>query len=285
MSSLRGLKNRIKSVKSTQKLTNAMKTVATSKYNAAGSRYNAFEEYYNSCKSMLSRLAAGSAKDGLIPRDQICSERKCYVLLTGNSGLCGSYNSDILKYMHSLLSKEAGAEKPLVIVCGEWGVSRFKNPKADIVTDFSFGDIPSYEQVEKLSLYLIGLWQKGLAGSIEFVYQKYRNTLTHEPHSEVFLPFEAPEEENDGEECIFLPAREEILERAVMLCLKAWVYEKLLSAAAGVQSATLTAMRTASDNSEEMLGLLELQMNRMRQASVTTEVIEVAGANANASEE
>ncbi len=284
MPSLRSLKNRIKSVKSTKKLTDAMKTVATSKYNTAGTRYRIFNDYYQSCKSMLSRLWTNQAENLWQGRQE--TNRKCYVVFTGNSGLCGSYNGDILKYANSLIDNTKG-ERPLVIVCGDWGAVRLKNKNAELVTDFRFDDIPSYEDSEKLALYLIDIWEKGKASSIEFVYQKYRNALVHEPVTELFLPFNAQSEEagENNDECIFEPSKEEILERALLLCLKADVYEKLLSAAEGVQRATLTAMRTASDNSEEMLELLELQLNRMRQASVTTEVIEVAGANANKNED
>ena len=301
MSSLRSLKGRIKSVKNTEKLTNAMKTVATSKYNAAQTKHQSFEEYYRGCKRLLSRLFSGMTREDGRTWEILCGRkdrhsRVCYVLLTGNAGLCGSYNSDLVRYMSSLLDKiennkqtdntkkTENGETPLVIVCGHCGITRFKDDRASLITDFEFGDIPSPEESNKLALYLIGLWEKGEVNSISFVYQKYVNALTHSPTVETFLPFAPVNDQNAkdkyDEYIIFEPAREQILAKAADLCLKAGVYEKLLLAFAGAQNATLTAMRSAGDNSKQMLELLELQMNRIRQASVTTEVIEVSGANA-----
>ena len=266
MPSLRSLKARINSVNSTYKVTSAMKTVAMSKFNLASSHYAKYEAYYNACGEILDSLGGAGR---FLPKGE-GSGRKCYVLITSNRGLCGSYNTELLRYFkESVLSK---GDK--IIVCGKWAASRL----GDGAENVTVSDVPSYQETEALFEKLAGLYESGEADEVSFVYQDYVNMLTHAPKVERLFPTDSGQGKSGGD-IIYLPDRSEVAESALLLCLRSKVYGIMLKAATGAQAATLVAMRTASDNSEAMLRELEQTLNRMRQAMVTTEVIEVSSAS------
>ena len=266
MPSLRSLKARINSINSTYKVTSAMKTVSMSKFNLASSRYTKYEAYYNACGEILDSLG-GTGR--FLPKSE-STGRKCYVLITSNRGLCGSYNTELFKYFKdSVISKD-----DKIIVCGKWAASRL----GDSAESFTVSDVPSYQEAEALFKKLAELYENGGVDEVCFVYQDYVNMLTHTPKVERLFPTDHGQSKSGGD-MIYLPGRSEVAESALLLCLKSKVYGIMLKAATGAQAATLVAMRTASDNSEAMLRELEQTLNRMRQAMVTTEVIEVSSAS------
>ena len=243
-----------------------MKTVSMSKFNLVSSRYTKYETYYNACDEILDSLGGGAGR--FQPKSE-CTGRKCYVLFTSNRGLCGSYNTELFKYFKdSVLS-----ENDSVIVCGRWGAARL-GKRAE---SFTVSDVPSYQEAESLFEKLAELYENGGVDEVSFVYQDYVNMLTHVPKVERLFPID-PQQSKSGEDIIYLPSRSEVADGALLLCLKSKAYGIMLKAATGAQAATLVAMRTASDNSEAMLRELEQKLNRMRQAMVTTEVIEVSSA-------
>lgn len=267
MPSLRSLKARINSAKSTFKMTSAMKAVSMSKFNQASAQYAAYEGYRAACAELLESLG-GSA--GAYGADQRRSDKKCFVLITSNRGLCGSYNNELTRYFEGIIKNEKNYS---VIVCGRWGAGRIKH-NAEY---FEISDIATYTEAEKLFEKLSGLYVDGKCGEIVFVYQDQKNMLICKPVSESFLPIES----KDGgaqSDVIYLPSKEEIAGDTLLLCLKSRVFGILLKASLGAQSATLMAMKTASESSEKMLNELNQTLNRIRQAAITTEVIEVSGA-------
>lgn len=271
--SMRDLRRRIRALNSTEQLTRAMRTVAASKYNRVQQRSRRFIPYSQAAFRLLRKV--GAAEEA--PRK---NERVCYVAFTANRGLCGAYNADLMRYLAGLLQEEE--REYSVVLCGRWGVENAALYEVDhIRQNFPVSDIPEYAQGRELAGCLWQLWESGQADEVVFVYQKSRNILSQTPVAERFLPLttEKPESEIVY---IFSPEREKLLPALRSQCLSAQTYGVMLMAAEGAQGAMMNAMGQAADNAEEMLRDLKLELNRLRQQAITTEMLELAsGKNAN----
>ena len=275
MSTVRDLKRRIKSITSTQQMTQAMKMVSVSKYNRAQSGLEAFRLYREQCNRLME--AAG----GVDPTVLECSVSeptgtvsRLYVVLTGNRGLCGSYNQDIIRYLKDIL--EQASEHDVIWMCGKWGIENAHGIKTS--KTFVFSDVPSWDESNQLTEKLISMYISGEVQEIYFVYQQFKNVLTQIPVCSRFLPMERNVSAL-SDDYIFEPNQRELRKTLIECSLKADVYEILLNASTGVHSAMMISMRTASDNSEAMIEDLSLQMNRLRQSAVTTQVLEISGSS------
>ncbi len=310
-SSINELRRRIKSISSTEQMTTAMKTVAVSKYNRAISALEASRPYFAECASLLSAFGGiKSAGSGEEPKGRALG-RPCYVLVTANRGLCGSYNTDLVHLFESTVQKAAQGYS--LIVCGRWGKDYFTRAgSGSVLETFDISDIPKYGEAAELTKFLEELYNEGEASEIYFVSQTFRNVLTQKPEVTRLLPSDPgpgrKDPENSGgltderqipepdpahappdpahtspgpayasPERIYMPGREELEKSIKSTCLAAEVYNTLLASAAGAHGAMLVSMRTASENSANLLDTLELRLNHLRQMSVTTEVLELAG--------
>ena len=272
--STRDLKRRLKSITVTEQMTKAMKTVAVSKYDRTLAINQKFEEYAAQCEHLLSAVGGQQRVQDDEPRG---NSSVCYVLVTADRGLCGMYNIELMRFLQSVIDGEKRSVS--VVVCGKWGIANSDSISgAEIIDTFELDSIPDYDQARQLGEYLQKLYEDGAADEISFVVQKFRNVLVQTPEVLPFLPENTQEQEQITScEYLFAPEREKILENLTRICTDAKVYRVLLNCAMGVHGATLAAMRTASDNSEQMYEELSLELNRIRQMSATTEVIELSG--------
>ena len=278
MSGIRELKRRIKSISSTEQMTKAMKMVAVSKYNKALLKMQDFKPFSKQCTRLLNQLAGDIEGSPLAENRPV--NKICYVAVTGNRGLCGSYNMDLFRKLIAMLKEEN--REYTIVMCGKWGAGHYQSSKIEGVSKvFEVDDIPTYAQAVEISEYLRDLFLSGEADEICFVYQAFKNILTQTPVTKVFLPFQREEKPDGGDagagtEYLFVPDRESILGDLVVRCLNTEVYRILLDMAVGANGSMMMAMRNASENSSTMIADLSLTLNRMRQNSVTTEVLEIA---------
>lgn len=268
MSSLRELKRRIAAISGTHQLTQAMRMVSVSKYNRALALHRAYEPYKAQCDRLLQALGGASLSEARPLR------RVLYVLITGNRGLCGVYNQELLRHLRRELARQEAPWK--LIICGKWG----QENAADLpFTPYTLPDIPDSRQSAELARLLLEAYRSGEADEVYFVYQEFHNVLVQEPVCRRLLPMRAPAEEADtGESFLYVPDRETLREAIARRVLCGQVYAWLLSAATGMHGATMTTMRAAADNSGAMLEELTLHMNQLRQNAITTQVLEVSGA-------
>jgi F-type H+-transporting ATPase subunit gamma len=197
----------------------------------------------------------------------------------GNRGLCGAYNSNVMRYMADLASKEE--HEYSVVVLGRWGkdVMRRINLPVERVFD-TISDTPSAQQGIEIAEYLKNMYLAGEADKIVLVYQKFKNALSQVPTDMTLLPVEGAAQESGaagGTDYIFEPDEAAILENVLQLYINTSVYSALLEAKSGEHSSRMTAMTSASDNTEELIGELNLRLNRARQAQITTEISEIVG--------
>lgn len=260
------IKRRLKSVQSIGQMTSAMKTVSLSKYNRVLARLKAIRPYSAQCARLLALVGSKDASDGE-------QGTTYFVAVTANRGLCGSYNIDLWGKLEQTLARQT---KPYrLVLCGQWGIDRSRERHLEnIDKTFAFHDVPNAAEAAELSAYLEGLWQGCQAGEISFISQAFRNILSQSPQIQRLLPLE--QTQGSGEEILCLPDRLSVSKAVAARCMQARVHELLLSAMAGAHGASLMAMRTATDNSENMEQELERKLNHIRQTSVTTQVLELS---------
>lgn len=197
----------------------------------------------------------------------------CYVVIAGNRGLCGGYNSEIIAYASEVLE---GLDKPWrLVTVGKKAEASLREAGFSIERSFEIPDVPDFEACRELLDYLREGYLRGEISSVRMVYQKFINMLTREAVTADILPMTANTVEQESDD-LFLPDKTTVLKAAALRCVDSLLYSTVLEAAAGVQAATLVAMRSAYDNAQESIADLETEISRKRQSDVTAGVLETA---------
>ena len=278
MANMRAIRTRIKSVKSTQQITKAMKMVAVSKLRRTQSSMQAMRPFAEKSQEVMNTLlgsSTGLENRFITPHKQV--KKVCYVLFVGNRGLCGAYNSAILHYANELVS--ASPVEYGLVVCGRWGKDVIANSRLNVIKTFAeVSDTPSADEALEIADYLKSLFLSGGYDEVHLVYQRYISALRQEPSNVQFLPA-APtaEEKGTGKVFIFAPDANSVLENVMQLYLNNKVMSVLLDAKCGEHSARMTAMTAAADSTKSLISELDLKLNRARQAAITTEISEIVG--------
>lgn len=276
MANMRAIRNRIKSIESTRQITRSMRMVAASKLRRTQERWQQLAEFSRISREVLQKLCSGMDKIDsplLQPRE---GDRLCLVLFVGNRGLCGAYNTAVVKAAEERIVRAAGEVS--LVVCGRWGREQISSLGRPVLRVFdSLSDNPTAEEAGEIADYLKSLYLGGETDRIELLYEHYRSALTQEPDILRLLPMES---EQDGEaklDVIFEPDPETLLDRLSELVLLNTLHAVLLEAKTSEHTARMTAMSAASDNTDELIAELSLKLNHARQAAITTEITEIVG--------
>ncbi len=304
MASQKDVKSRIASVKNINKITRAMEMVAAARLRRAEQRIEQLRPYAQGMRK-LTRRAAEQA--GGLPRVPVLVEREKVervgvVLITGDRGLAGAFNTNVLRDGLRLREewREQGAETAFSAV-GRKGVSALTFRKQDVRTSYvGFTDRPGFANAREIGEELTARYVDEELDRVELVYNRYVSPLTQHVWRQTLLPLQqadvigagAAEEEEDAEESAieqahskalweYEPEAEDLLAELIPEYVNISVYRALLESAASELGARMTAMRNAAENAEQMMDDLTLEMNRVRQAEITQEILEVvAGAEA-----
>ena len=286
MASMRDIKRRKGSIQSTQQITKAMKLVSTvklqrSKQHAMDAR-GYFSYMYRTVQSMLAK--AGTIQHPYITPQE--SGKKAVVMITGNRGLAGGYNSNVIK----LITRGDFKKEDLVIyTLGSKGREAMARYGYELAEDYSqMIEEPEYVDAMRLSANLLNAFKKGEIGEIYLAYTHFKNTVVHEPVLMKLLPVEpASVEETAAEEAAdtipmnFEPKEQEALDLIIPKYVTSLIYGGMVESVASENGARMQAMDAATSNAEELVSKLTLQYNRARQGSITQELTEIiAGANA-----
>lgn len=287
MASLKEVRNRIASVKSTQQITSAMKMVAASKLRKAQTGILQLRPFANRQKELLQKL--GSDVGGNMPSelsDQRLANHVLIVALSSNRGLCGAFNTNVIKQSISVCnSYMATGSKVSYVTIGRKASEFFQKNGYDVIKSHDeIYDNINFAQVSALADHLIDLFMSHKFDKVILIYHQFKNAVVQYLVAEQFLPI-SPIQNQDGNEqkadYIFDPSREEILETLVPSILRTQVYKAVLDSWASEQGARMTAMSQATDNASELLKELKLTYNKARQAAITNEILEiVSGAEA-----
>jgi len=297
---LKALKSRVGSVKNIQKITRAMEMVAAARLRRAEMRIAALRPYAGAVRRMARQASAAA---GNVPNLPVLTEHESVetvgiLLVTGDRGLAGAFNSQIIRA--GLKAAEAHREAGKTVVfyaTGRRGVSSLTFRKlAPAGTYVGFSDRPAYANAREIAEDLMAAYVDGKLDQVEVFYNGYVSALTQVVRREVLLPLqqatileevEIGQEDEDLEETghhalvDYEPDADQILGRLVPDYVEISLFRALLESTASEHGARMTAMRNASENAGELIGSLTLEMNRARKAAITQEILEVvAGAEA-----
>ena len=275
MANLRAIRSRIKSVQNTQQITKSMKMVAAAKLRRTQTAFSALRSFADKSGEILSQVGVAASENPYL-NAHAQRDRVCYVLIVGNRGLCGTYNTALLRYLEDRQKKDG--REAFLVVAGRWGKDMIPTVGIPIRRSFEISDTPSSAEARELTDYLRQLYRGGEADEIVLVFEQFKSVLSQTPGCKTLLPLTPPEGGViDSSNMIFEPDRDSLLDALVEMYLDNSVHAALLEARTGEHSARMTAMTSASDNTEELIGELTLELNLARQAAITTEISEIVG--------
>ena len=281
MANLKDIRDRIKSVKSIQKVTKAMKMVAAAKMRRAQENMEKARPYNHRLVEIIQHLLP-SVERSMLPLLEIRDvKRVAYVVVTSDRGLAGSFNSSILRKAHSDID-EFGKENVDIFCIGKKAKDYFKSRQYNIIEAYSdFWSDLNFNQSMKIGSAIIDHFLDLSVDEIRVVYNEFVNVATQATVTEKLLPIELKDEELADTDFLYEPSKKKIVKSLIPRYLNAQVWKYLLESYASEQAARMVAMENATTNSEDMIKNLTLEFNKARQAAITTEMLEiVSGAEA-----
>lgn len=289
MANLKEIRNRISSVKNTQKITRSMKLVAASKLRKAQDRIIKMRPYSLKLSEMMANIISASEGDVSVEYGKSRPiESVLLVLVTSDRGLCGGFNSNVAKMTRHLIAEkyatQVAAGKLTVMTIGKKGFDGIKKESnitintdnQELLQDLTFDKTAAVAEA------IMEAFSNKTYDVIEVAYNRFKNQITQIPTVEQFLPIQKleVEEKSEAEKAIlpdytFEPNQEEIIEELVPKILKTQFFRYVLESNASEQGARMTAMDNATENAEELIRELKISFNRARQAAITTELTEI----------
>ncbi len=288
----RALLRRIRSVQNTRKITKTMELVSTSKLRRATDRVSAARPYAEALGEVLGDLLSPALVERFPLLRQPPPPSKggpalaAVILVTSNRGLCGAFNANLIKEARRRIAALEGEGYTVDLhTIGKKGGAFFRFLKRKAASDrVDIGDKPTAAHADEIAEPLIAAFVAGQLGRVEMVHAKYNSALSTPPVATQVLPVEAPGQAAAGaaaskrqRDYLLAPNAEAILTELLPLYVRNAIYRGLVETAAGEHGARRTAMKSATDNAQELLGLLRRTYNRQRQAGITQEISEIVG--------
>ncbi len=279
MANLKEIRNRIATVSSTMQITSAMKMVSAAKLKKAQDAITAMRPYADKLTELLQSLSASLDSDGGSKyADNREVEKVLIVSITSNRGLCGAFNSNIIKQSVSLLHGTYGDKKVDFLTIGKKGNDLLGKRHTVIANHSDVYDDLTFDNVARVAEELMNLFTDGSYDKIELVYNKFKNAATQTLMTEQFLPIEPTEnQEVSNADYIFEPSKAKIVEQLIPKSLKTQLFKAVRDSFASEHGARMTAMHKATDNATELRDQLKLTYNKARQAAITNEILEIVG--------
>jgi F-type H+-transporting ATPase subunit gamma len=283
MATLRDIQRRIKSVQSTQKITKAMKLVAAAKFRRAQERILEARPYAKKMNELVGSLVerAGDITHPLLARRD--TGRKRLVIVTADKGLCGAFNSNILRESLRFLRGAEEASVTLVVV-GKKARDFYRRRHFAVKSELlGFWDRLAYSHAQEIANGVMRDYLAEEVDEVQLMYNEFRSVAVQRPARQQLLPIQADDESDDkddagpSEEYIYEPGPESILASLLPRHVTTQVYRALMESAAGEYGARMTAMEAASKNAREMINVLTIQYNKARQERITKELLDIVG--------
>jgi F-type H+-transporting ATPase subunit gamma len=290
MASLKEVRNRITSIKSTQQITSAMKMVAASKLRKAQNNILGMRPYASKLRELLQDLSGSidSMEDNVYTQDRK-ADKVLIIAISSNKGLCGAFNTNVIKKVNSLLEKEFNQQYENnnvdLFLFGKKALEYFTKRKyKNVKGDIDLLDNLKFEQSNVFAESFMKAFVGREYDKIIIVYNQFKNAAVQKLISEQFLPIVPEEQKSETKiqhDYIFEPNKEDIVRELIPKTLKIQLYKALLDSYASEQGARMTAMHMATENATEIIKDLQLKYNKARQAAITSQLIEiVSGAEA-----
>ncbi|MBF0491925.1 MAG: ATP synthase F1 subunit gamma [Deltaproteobacteria bacterium] len=282
MATLKIIRKRISSVKNTQKITKAMKMVAAAKLRRAQTALYKARPYGRHLSRLLLKVSANVSRESHpffnIPEQQQKSVN--VVVISSDKGLCGGFNSNLLRKVHSYISLDLKHYSRVSLrVVGRKGRDFFRAKKVGIDQELAgLGEKPLYEDALKLAHEILESYLRGEFSSLYLAFNSFKSAISQEVQIRQILPLELSQTESVetlSQDVIFEPSPDEMFSALLPKALASEIYLAFLESQASELGARMSAMENATNNAKEMIGLLTLQYNRVRQAAITKELMDI----------
>jgi len=280
MATLKELRLRIKSLKNTKKITSAMKMVSASKLKKAKIASLRTKPYIDKLNTVLNRVI-GSIENLQNPFLEIRDNpRTRYILFTSDRGLCGGFNNNLIKYFNKSIKSKTGEFE--ICTIGKKAHDGILKSHSAIHKNYEgFASNPVFESAKIISDDCISDFKSGKIGEVVLCYNKFISTIRQTPTLTKLLPYSASDGDQNSEpssekiEYIFEPDKEALLREILPKQISILLFQAVLDNAAGEHAARMTAMENATNNASDLISTITIQMNRARQAAITTELTEI----------
>lgn len=278
MANLKEIRNRITSVQSTMQITSAMKMVSAAKLKKAQDAITAMRPYAEKLTELLQSLSAtldGEVGGNFTAQREV--KKVLIVAITSNRGLCGAFNTNVIKQVKTIADSYQGKQVD-VFAIGKKGGDVLKKTNTVLGNHNAIFDNLTFENSAQIAEELTQKFTSGEYDKIEIVYNQFKNAATQIVQTEQFLPL-APlqSEKSVSGDYIFEPSKEEIVLTLIPKSLKTQLYKAIRDSFASEHGARMTAMHKATDNATELRNQLKLTYNKARQAAITNEILEIVG--------
>ena len=279
MANLKEIRNRIVSVSSTMQITSAMKMVSAAKLKKAQDAITSMRPYASKLNNLIQNLSSSLEPETNIPFVSVREKNSILlVVITSNRGLCGAFNSNVIKKTRQL-AEEFSNKKVSLITIGKKG-SEILGKKDKIISthDYIFDDL-NYKKADEISKVIMDSFKKELYDEVILVYNRFKNAATQIVETETFLPIEENLDEKSlkSPDYIFEPNQSKIVNELLPKALSIKFFKALRDSFASEHGARMTAMHKATDNATELRDQLKLTYNKARQAAITNEILEIVG--------
>jgi F-type H+-transporting ATPase subunit gamma len=280
MANLKEIRNRIASVSSTMQITSAMKMVSAAKLKKAQDAITAMRPYSDKLTELIQALSASADTDQPNPYTVVRQEEKILlVAITSNRGLCGAFNTNVIKETLRLSKEEFEGKTVELVTIGKKGsdiLSKslpFKSSHDDVFDDLTF------DNTAKVAESIMEAFASAEYDKVVLIYNRFKNAATQLITVEPFLPIvsESSEEETSNGDYLFEPSQAEIIDELLPKSLKIQLFKAIRDSLASEHGARMTAMHKATDNATELRDQLKLTYNKARQAAITNEILEIVG--------
>ena len=280
MANLKEIRNRIVSVSSTMQITSAMKMVSAAKLKKAQDAITSMRPYASKLNNLIQNLSSSLEPDMNSPFVSVREKNSILlVAITSNRGLCGAFNSNVIKKTRQLINEKFSDKKVSLITIGKKG-SEVLGKKENIISshDYIFDDL-NYEKADEISKEIMQGFKKELYDEVILVYNRFKNAATQIVETETFLPIAENLDEKSLKtpDYIFEPSQSEIVNELLPKALSIKFFKALRDSFASEHGARMTAMHKATDNATELRDQLKLTYNKARQAAITNEILEIVG--------
>ena len=281
MASLKDIRDRIKSVKSIQKVTSAMKMVAAAKVRKAQEKMEQARPYTSALEETINHILPDVRRDDLDLLNVREIRRKAYVIVSADRGLAGGFNSNIIKVSEKEIA-EFGKENVDLFCIGKKARDHFKRRDYNIIeSHIDFWSELNFDNAMMIGRSAIDHFTSGKVDEIHVIYNYFVNMAQQETKSEVLLPLSYDDEDFEEKDRLYEPSKEVLVSSLVPRHLNIQIWKYLLESYASEQAARMMAMENATTNAGDMIKSLTLEFNKARQAAITTEMLEiVSGAEA-----
>jgi len=277
-SNMQDIKRRIRSINSTEHITNAMKLVSASKLRKAKTTFERTTEYFHFITESIEEIFNNT---GEVPEQYLLGNREikttCYIIITSCKGLCGGFNSNVIKAAHQEILEDP--EAPVIVAVGTRGKEYFEKRGFEIYSEYSAPpESISFLETRRISQPIIEMYNAGTIDEVVLIYTSFVSTLEQRVKSITLLPFDIqndPEVMKIEKQVDYEPSVEAVFNYLVPKYAEIMIYGAVVESATCEHAARRMAMESATDNARDILEQLSLFYNRARQAAITNEIIEV----------